>query len=57
MNKADRKDFEANYEKSEEHFDDPAMYWGSVGNHHRANAIRARRRKIEDGDIPEPEEE
>jgi len=38
-------------EHPDEHFDDPAAYWDSRGDHHIANAIRARRRKIEDGDI------
>jgi len=40
-------------EKPEEHFDDPADFQDSIGNHDRANAIRARRRKIEKGEIEE----
>ena len=42
-------------EGPEDHFEDPAVYWDSVGDHHRANAIRAKRRKIENGDLPEEE--
>ena len=46
------KEFREMYNESpEEHFDDPADYWDSIGDHHRANAIRARRRKIEEGEI------
>ena len=50
------REFEEKYnERPEEHFDDPADYWDSVGDHHRANAIRARRRKVEEGVIAEDE--
>ena len=38
-------------EGPDEHFDDPADYQDSIGNTHIANRIRARRRKVEDGDI------
>ena len=40
-------------EGPEDHFEDPAAYWDSMGDHHRANAIRARRRKIENGEREE----
>ena len=38
-------------EYPDEHFDDPADYQDSIGNTHIADRIRARRRKVEDGDI------
>jgi len=42
-------------EYPEDHFDDPADYQQSIGNSYEANRIRQRRRKVEDGDIAEPE--
>lgn len=42
-------------EGPEDHFEDPADYWDSVGDHHRANMIRKRRRQIENGERAEDE--
>ena len=42
-------------EKPEEHFDDPADYFDSIGNHDRADKIRADRRKIKNGEREEKE--
>ena len=42
-------------EYPDEHFDDPADYQDSIGNTHIADRIRARRRKIEDGEVAEDE--
>ena len=45
------KEFGRQYgEGPDEHFEDPAEYWDSVGDRHRAKAIRARRMKIEAGE-------
>ena len=43
-------------EGPDDHFEDPADYWDSKGDHHRANAIRARRKKVENGEIAEDEQ-
>jgi len=43
--------------RREDHFDDPADYWDSVGDHHRARQIRKRREAIERGDIEEEDDE
>ena len=46
------REFEERYgERPDEHFEDPAEYWDSVGDRHRARAIRTRRRKIENGGV------
>lgn len=46
-----RKFTEDTGEKPEDFFDDEALYHDSAGNRDRAKAIRARRRKIKDGEI------
>ena len=48
------REFQEQYgEKPEEHYDDPALYWDSRGDHARANKIRADRRKIKNGEKEE----
>ena len=52
------KKFREEYgESPEDHFEDPADYQESIGNRFEAKRIRSRRKKIENGELPEDEEE